>query len=384
MVETLIRRIKSWKDINYSPQLLIIDETHQGNFFKLIDAFPNARCIGATGTPINKKIPAYYTDIVNNIDVMELVEQGFLCKCKGFMMQDDFSDVPVVRGGDYEENALFRHFDKKILYQGVVEKYMEKTPHEKALVFNVSIEHANKMNEEFKNAGIRSEVVTSETPPDERERIFSDFDKGVFPVLNNCGIATVGLDIPSLKVVVMNRATKSLVLWLQCLGRGSRPYPGKTHFTCLDFGNNFIEHGIYEQRREWKLEPPKKKKKAGTAPVKNCIRCSAMLHASVMKCPYCGYIFPRQTQELKNGIMVEVKALLPEKLKGRMMSSLDVRELALLSKSGSVNRPFIWRVLRSKGAPAINEFSKLVGYKNGWAYHQRMDIKNCGFRDRVL
>ena len=255
---------------------------------------------------------------------------------------------------------------------------------EKTLVFNVSIEHANKMNKEFNDAGIHSEVVTSETHPDERKKIFSDFDAGHFPVLNNCSIATFGVDIPSLRVVIMNRATKSTALWLQCLGRGSRPYPGKTHFTCLDFGNNFIEHGLYEEYREWNLNPPKKKKK-GTTPVKECPRCSAMLAAAARKCQFCGYIFPEQKQELKEGVMVEVTPKeIPPDLKGKQISQLSINELVRVCKSGAISKPFIWRVIRSKGAQAIEQFGWDSGYLPGWAFHQKKEIMNSNFRDVTL
>lgn len=382
MVETLTRRIKQWKDVNYNPDLLIIDESHKGNFFKLLDAFPNARCIGATATPINKKLFFYYTEIINNIDVQELIEQGYLCKCRGFMMQDNFDNVKVV-SGEYDEKQLFTHFDKKVLYKGVVEKYKEKCMGEKTLVFNVSIEHAKKMNQEFNDAGIQSHVVTSETAHEERKRIFSAFESGHFPVLNACGIATTGIDIPSIRCVIMNRATKSLVLFLQCMGRGSRPYPGKTHFTCLDFGNNFLEHGLYEEHREWKLEPPKKKKK-GVSPVRACPKCGAMLHASARICEYCQYKFPPPVNEPKEGVMVEVKPEIPNDFKGRKISSLSLSELIRLGKTKDVSKPFIWRVVRSRGGDAIDKFGWESGYAPGWAWNQKKELHDCKFKDRVL
>ena len=382
MCETLSRRIKKWKDINYSPNLLICDEAHKGNFFKLLDAFPQASVIGATATPINKKIHLYYTDIINDIDVNELIELGYLCQAKSYQMQDSFDDIPVQRG-EFVEKQLFVHFDKKKLYDGCVQKYLEKTPNQKALVYCVNIEHSVKMCEEFNKAGIKSFCITSKTPMNERKKIIKEYTDNQFYVLVNCGCLTHGVDIPEIKVIIMNRATMSLVLFLQCIGRGSRPTPTKKEFTILDFGGNFTRHGLYQTHREWDLNPPKKKKQ-GVSPVKSCPKCDYMMHASLMKCPECGYIFPKPSHELKNGEMVEIKSWIPEELKGRLISTLGVTELVKLGKSGAVSKPFIWRVVRSKGFQAISDYAWNAGYANGWAFHQQKEINNCKFRDRVL
>lgn len=369
MVETVKRRLL----LGYQPKLIIIDECHKGNFTKIItEHFPDALVLGVTATPIGKHLPKLYTNLIQTVDIPDLVADGFLSHCHAFQMQDDFSDLDI-KSGEYTESSQFGHFNKRVLYAGVVEQYQKRTPGRKCIVFNVNIEHAHKMTDEFRSAGIVSECITSKTPKAERERILSAFSQGLFPVLNNCGILTTGYDEPSIEVVIMNRKTKSLPLWLQCCGRGSRIYPGKTHFTVLDFGMNHDEHGLWSEPRKWSLTEKKKRKKGDiqAAPVKTCPKCEAMLPARSPKCEYCGHEFPKTDEQPKEGVMVEVSARTPEHLKGKRIDELSPGELFELQKSKRFATKFIWRIARQGSDDFLKEYASLAGYSWGWRQKQK-------------
>lgn len=378
MVETIKRR----KIPNYQPQLIIIDEAHKGNFNRIIEKFPNARIIGATATPVGKHIPKYYTEIVNTIDIPELILKGFLSPCRAFQMVDDFSDLEVQRG-EYTERSLFNHFDNKKLYSGVLEQWTKRAHDKKTIVFNVNIEHAEQMTREFVDAGIRSACVTSKTPKAERDAILSAFSSGDLQVLNNCGILTTGYDEPSIECVIMNRKTKSLALWLQCCGRGSRIYPNKTHFTVLDFGMNHDVHGLWSEPRTWKIEQPRKKKKQ-ESPVKECPNCEAMLNASAKVCQYCEHEFKTTASELATGVMVEVGQRIPVALIGRRLSSCNVDELIQLQNVGKYKPSFIWRVVRALGPASVSEYGQKKGYSSGWVWRQKQQINDCNFKNYMI
>lgn len=345
-------------------------EAHKGNFNKIIEAFPEARIIGATATPVGKHFYQYYTNIVANIDIPDLVDSGYLAPCKAFQMQDDLSDLST-KAGEYTDQSLFNHYNKTTLYDGVIQEYQNRTPGKKAIVFNVNIAHAERMTESFRQAGIASECVTSKTPKEERAKILRAFSIGAFPVLNNCGILTTGYDEPSIEVVIMNRATKSLPLWLQCCGRGSRPYPGKEFFTVLDFGMNHDQHGLWSEARNWRIRPPKEKKQEA-APVKKCPKCEAINPASARICQFCGEQFKIEKKDPKAGIMVEVTPRVPNELIGKKILDLDIPELIQLEQSKKYSPKFIWRIIRSMGEDALKDYADLKGYKSGWIYRQTM------------
>jgi superfamily II DNA or RNA helicase len=49
--------------------------------------------------------------------------------------------------------------------------------------------------------------------------------------------STTGFDEPTVDTIILNRATKSLTLYYQMIGRGSRKLPNKD-ITVIDLGNN--------------------------------------------------------------------------------------------------------------------------------------------------
>jgi superfamily II DNA or RNA helicase len=378
MVETFKRR----KTNSYLPTFIIIDEAHIAAFNKVIDMYPDAKVIGATATPVGKHIYKYYTNIVQPVDTLQLIGEKFLMPCESYQMEDDFSDLKT-RAGEYTEESLFAHFNKRQLYSGVIEKWKQKCNGKKTVVFNVNIEHAVQMSEEFNMSGIQSKCITSNTPKTEREKILLDFKNGLFPVLNNCGILTTGWDEPTVECVVMNRKTKSLPLWLQCCGRGSRPSPNtnKSKFYILDFGMNHDEHGLWEEPREWNIKPPKKKKK-GEARVKSCKKCQAVVYASVKVCPHCDYEFPIKTKDLvENGSLVLKNYSALKTLKGKRISDCSIQDLLTLEITKKYKPSFIWRVLRSRGIQQIKEYAKIKGYTQGWVYRQTQQIHDYEHTD---
>jgi len=379
MVETIKRRSDVLAGLR--PDLIIIDEAHKGNFTKILDLFPLSRVIGATATPEGKHFFKYYTNIVQNIDIPDLVEQGFLVDCKAYQMVDDFSDLEV-KAGEYTDASLISHYDKPKLYDGVIDQWRKLADGLKTIVFNVNIKHTINTHNAFIAAGISSEFITSKTPDDERSRILSAFRDGAFSVLNNCGILTTGYDEPSIQCVIMNRATKSLPLFLQCFGRGSRLYPGKNIFIGLDFGMNHDRFGMWNEAREWKLKPPREKKES-VSPVKECpnTECGCLNPISAVKCKYCGTPFPIKEAVLGEGVMIEVTPKIATELLDRNTSSLNVPELLLLESSKKYKPSFIWRVIRSLGEDAVKEYASVKGYKRGWLSRQLEDIDNCQYTD---
>jgi superfamily II DNA or RNA helicase len=366
MVETIERRLK--KGFELMPKLIIIDEAHFGNFTKLIEHFSDSYVIGATATPVGKHFYKYYTNLVEPILLSQLVERGYLCPYKGYQMQDDFSDVKKSRG-EFDDAALFSHFDKPEIYAGVVEKYLEHCNGKKAIVFNCNIEHSEKTTQAFKDAGIESYSITSKTDPNERKAILKRYKRGEFLVINNCGVLTTGFDEPTIEVVIVNRATMSLPLWLQMCGRGSRTSNGKTMFTVLDFGKNHDRHGMWSEDRIWTLKPPKEKKGEKAPPVKECPQCAAMLMAQARLCEFCGYeYFSEDTEtEFKDGVLVEV--VKPSSV-GKKLSQCTVAELLQLEILKLYSAKFIWRVLRARGRDALNEYAKKKHYNMGWVDRQ--------------
>lgn len=377
MVESFKRRIKLFQDIQID--LIILDECHKQTFNKVMDAFPNTKVIGCSATPVSKTIHKYYTNIVQPIDTLELIEQGYLVPCKAFQMQADLKELQIDTSGEFTYDSLASAFQKTKLYEGVIDKYMEKCHNTKTVIFNCNISHTLEMTKAFNSIGIRSFAVTSETPKSERDFILAEFERGAFLVLNNCGILVAGWDCPSVETVILNRATNSITMFLQMIGRGSRTYPGKLFFNVIDFGENHTRNQLWMQNRQWTLDPPKKKnKKTGAAPVRECKSCGAMLPAQQKKCNFCGFEISDKDVELLQGQLVEVKAPEIPKLRGelvgRNVSECSIPELIELETAKVINSVFAWRVLRSRGEADIIEYANAKKYRAGWIQRQISDM----------
>tara|TARA_R110000744_G_scaffold380214_1_gene500193 strand:- start:1035 stop:2486 length:1452 start_codon:yes stop_codon:yes gene_type:complete len=300
MAQTLARRLKDQKYADYLREvdLVIIDECHKTIFDKYFDYFgKHTIVVGATATPIRTgkqpSLEGFYEGLTEVLSVQEIIDLDYLVPARSYAVPVDLSKVKT-KGGDYDSTSLTNHYDNEELYTGAVENYIKHANNTKALLFCSGVKNSVTIRDQFRTAGISAEHLDSEnTTEKERLDILNRFEAGEFKVLCNVGILTTGYDCPSIETIILYRATKSLALFLQMCGRGSRLYDGKTHFKILDFGNNFTTHGFWESNRVWSLaKEVKSKKTKGAAPIRECTQCEALLPLSVSECEYCGFVFP--------------------------------------------------------------------------------------------
>lgn len=384
MVETLYRRVNrlSFRQSLGKLDLIIIDEAHIGAFRKIIEAFPDSHIIGATATPLSasKKHPLndLYDDIVEPVTISELVRDKFLMPAKTFGAKEEIGKL-AVKNGEYTDQSQMDHFGKKSHYDGVVIQYEKLAPGKKAICFCVNQEHAVKTAEAFNEAGISARFLISDKkqcPDSERAVIKKDFAAGKFQVLVNCGILTTGYDEPSIQCVIVDRKTKSLPLWMQMCGRGSRIYPGKENFTIIDMGSNFLEHGLWQQDTDWSEifhNPIKSNSNVKfEAPTKKCPKCDFAMHPTAKSCEECGYSFPPPEQKFEKATeFIEVTL---DKWMGydlnREEKEMSVEELEFLGNARGYKPGWLHRKLRTRGREALAEYAAMKGYKSGWVQHQ--------------
>lgn len=303
MVESAHRRVRQIKNIG----LVVIDEAHLANFFKVHDLFPTQLVLGFTATPYsaNKKKPLkdYYNEIVTTIQVRELIELGSLCQNITYAPKDVVERAALtVKGGEFDEGFMALQFSAPKYVENTVKAYKKYAEGTKAIVFNVNIDHSKQVDAAFRIAGYQSRYLDGTMSSTERTNTLSWFETTPGAILNNVGIATTGTDIPSIETVIINRSTKSPILWLQTTGRGARTTATKIMFTIIDLGSNAVELGDWSDDRDWYdifHNPPKPRKTEQVAPCKSCPQCEAILAASVRVCKYCGYEYPARDQELE-------------------------------------------------------------------------------------
>jgi DNA repair protein RadD len=101
------------------------------------------------------------------------------------------------------------------------------------------------------------------------------------------GVFTKGFNAKNIDAVVLLRATESPALYVQMIGRGLRPSPGKADCVVLDYGENVMRHGPINAVRP--REPGKKKEGSGMVMAKECPGCGVMIALGCLLCPHCGF-----------------------------------------------------------------------------------------------
>src|SRR5439155_6832661 len=211
---------------------------------------------------------------------------------------------------------------------------LEHAGDRRTVVFCSGIAHAVALAEAFRRAGVAAEHVDASTLAPERKATFDRFAAGETQVLTNCFLAAYGFDLPVLSCVVLARPTKSLMLYLQMLGRGLRIAPDKRDCLVLDHAGCVHRHGFATDPRAWTLtgryalEPaPTRARPERTA--KECPACHAAWIGSAT-CPECGYVLRpagRMVQTL-DGELVEIAGGEPEHAQDRAVFYAELRGVA--------------------------------------------------------
>ena len=345
MTQTLSRRLRNddYKQILSELDLLIIDESHLQNFNSV---FPylneNTIVIGATATPLRtsnqSSLDEFYQDIVEEVTIGRLISDGYLAKPNTYGIKLNL-DAVKIKGGEYDADSLGDFLTRNKVFDGVYENYTRLTPNKKAIIFAPNIESSRKLVRELSERGLPIKHLDGGTPSGERSDTLTWFKSTPNALLSNVGILTAGFDEPTIEVVILYRATKSLSLFLQMVGRGSRVTESKSEFTILDFGNNVYTHGFWESDREWSLK--KSEKSDGVAPVKNCPNCSAILPASLQVCEYCGTELPKSVRELEEAKRIELEKI----------TASDVS-----------------RFVQMRNFEKLEDYALFKGYKKNWVH----------------
>jgi DNA repair protein RadD len=314
--------------------LVLIDEAHllstkQDTMYQhflqdLRKVNPYLRVIGFTATHYRvgqgllTEGGGVFNDICFDLTTLEafnwLLDQGYLAPLIPRKTQTEINvDNVRIQGGEYVQKDLQDVVDNDELTHAVLQETISlANGRQHWLIFAAGVNHACHVSDMLNYMGIESRVVHSKLSDDERDRNIADFKAGKFIAMVNNNVLTTGFDFPGIDLIGMLRPTRSPGLWVQMLGRGTRPVyaPGfdletlqgrldaqaagpKQNCLCLDFAGN--------TRRLGPINDPviplrKGAGGGGSAPVKICENCGTYNHASVRFCVYCRNEFLRHVK----------------------------------------------------------------------------------------
>ncbi len=259
-VQTLINRLD---DIGIF-DLIIIDEAHHhqgkntyGKIIKyLTEKNPDCKILGVTATPCRSNGAGFknvYDNIVLGPSINDLIKLGFLTTPKYYVTPIDLSDIKI-SAGDYNQKDLAEKYIQRVPPASLVANYKKVANGLRCIGFAANIEHSKDIVECFNSNGIPAAHVDGTTPEFLRNQAVNDFENGKILYLSNVGVFDEGFDLPAIEAVQLARPTKSLIKFMQMVGRALRTVEGKKYALVLDHAGVVTEHGPVEFERRWTIE----------------------------------------------------------------------------------------------------------------------------------
>lgn len=335
--------------------LVITDEAHHNTcetHEAVLRATGNAPLVGLTATPWRSdgvSLTRSFDATVVAATPAELIAGGYLCQYSGFSFE-----VPMASAIDSAAAARGR------VVGGICDRYHERTPGRKALVFAQSIAESKVIAAEFIRRGYAAEHVDGKTPEAARDAATARFASGETRILCNVGLFGEGYDVPDAEVCILGRHTKSLSLYLQMVGRVMRSAPGKLRSEIHDHAQNIvfddgqIHHGFPDDERDYSLEAGKDRKARAQA-LSTCPQCFAIYPVSPT-CPACGYSSDATRREAEQ---LAIKIAQDER---RLVELEELKARRAFEKSEEGKQRAEWDRLVSRATER--------GYKLGWTLHR--------------
>jgi len=257
MVETLNNRLNDEVLEVSNVGLTIIDEAHYNSFTKLLGFFKDSFILGVTATPLssNIKLPMKdnYQDLIVGNSISWLIDHGYLARANTYSYNVKLGSLQVGINGDYTVKSSEDLYTDMEMQNKLLGAYEERCKGTKTLIFNNGINTSWYVYETFKQAGYDIKHLDNTHSKQEREDILKWFREKPDAILTSVSILTTGFDEPDVRNIILNRATKSLTLYYQMIGRGSRRLPDKEEFNVIDLGNNAARFGLWDEPVDWQL-----------------------------------------------------------------------------------------------------------------------------------
>lgn len=256
MVETLNNRLKGDEEYIKNIDFVIVDEAHYNSFRKIFHYFRSAIILGVTATPLssNQNLPLQhnYKKLIIGDSIKELVEKGYLSNAITYTYDVHLGGLKIGIDGDYTVSSLDRiymHFD---MHEKLLKAYQEKAKGKKTLIFNSSVATSKSVEKFLSGQGIAIRHIDSNSNKQERKEVLQWLKETPDAIVTSVGILTTGFDEPTVESIILNRATRSLTLYHQMIGRGSRRLPNKSEFMVIDLGNNARRLGLWQDYIDWR------------------------------------------------------------------------------------------------------------------------------------
>ena len=245
-VATMVNLKRREKYASTPFDLILIDEAHHAtarSYRTIVDYYrsinPNLKLVGVTATPRradNTALGLVFDDVAYAMDIRTAIRGGWLVPIEQEIVVVDSVDFSSVRSckndigeKDFRQADLETVMMQEEALQGISVPVLDRTATqgEQALIFTAGVAHAHMLADILnRHRSGSAAAVDGETDAAVRKQLVRDYQAGRLQYLCNFGVFTEGFDAPATSHVVMARPTKSQSLYIQMLGRGTRPLAG--------------------------------------------------------------------------------------------------------------------------------------------------------------
>lgn len=255
MVETLNNRLNDDKLDISDVGLVIIDEAHYNSFTKLFKFFENSFILGVTATPLssNRNLPMKdnYDELIVGESIRSLIDNEFLAEVEVHTYNLGLTSLEVGPHGDYTVKSSDDLYSASAMLDKLLAAYLTHANGSKTLIFNNGINTSIQVYYHLRAAGLPVKHLDNTATKNQRKEILDWFRTTPDAILTSVSILTTGFDEPTIDTIILNRATRSLTLYFQMIGRGSRILNNKSTFKVIDLGNNYQRFGAWDSPIDW-------------------------------------------------------------------------------------------------------------------------------------
>lgn len=250
---------------SFNASYIIIDEAHHAianSYTRLWEFYPSAKKLGVTASPWRMDARGFrsiFDVLIPSMPIKDFMVKGWLAPYKYYSVPLHSSiceNINSIRefgiDGDYKTSKLEEIVDTTKIRSQLLDSYFQFVCGKKGIIYSISKVHSKHICQQYRNAGISIADIDSETPSDLRKHLVQDFKNGDIDILVNVDIFSEGFDCPDLEFVQLARPTRSLVKYIQQVGRGLRKN-GDKQCIILDNVGMYGLFGLPDDDRPWDL-----------------------------------------------------------------------------------------------------------------------------------
>lgn len=319
---------------------------------KYLEQYSAVPFIGLSATPFTKGLGKYFNNLLVPATTSQLMAEGYLCEYECYAPSEPDLKAVRVKRGDYDQAELAQAADKPKLVGDIVKHHQKLAKGRPTVVFAVDIKHSKHICQEFQQIGVKAVHVDAYTDKDTRAMINEQFKAGLIDVLSCVAIFEKGWDAPIASCLIDAAPTKSIMRYVQRIGRILRTHESKSMSIILDHAGNTERHGWvedivpthldYGEKQETFTKERNKKKQEPS----KCPKCSYVKETFI--CGKCGF----KPESVRN---VETISGELEKKSKKKKYTKDEKEA--------------WYSM-------FLYYAQEKGFKSGWAYHKT--VEKCG------